>query len=340
MEDSTVKYEKFISSEEKSKKSAKTFNTVCALLVVFATLLAATVIAVGIGVGVSMPGKVAESVQVYTLTEGELQGLYYGANGGIYFHSKINSSHIYFLVTTTDGREIVLIIRPLNTSMTMMEINKMDFLFMENQNGPDLYTEYLIPTNYMDTMMDIMTGERNMSDEVLGQLDNKTVIETRRSYLTNLAKSPEAQLIIEAAEALGKLGIHGDDSSAAMKFYQFAMKLASARYFEKTISSDSGKRNVIIRSKRRDVCVNPHVPPNTKCSSGRCPYRAEGNNCFGMCGYGCNCWSWVCKDCCVHTFCETHDQCCADENFVSGACFAVIYRKPFSSCSDVYRCEF
>ena len=332
MEDSTVKYEKFATSEEKSQKSSK---TVIALFVVCATLLIATVIiAVGVGMGVSMPGQVAESVQVYTLTEGELQGLYYGANGGIYFQSTINSSHIYFSVTTIDGSKTVLIIRPLNTSMTMMEINETGFLLMDIEPGADTdTTEYLIPKNSMDTMMSILTGQSNMSDEFLGQLDTENMNETRYCSLRNFAMSPEAILIIEAAKALGNLGFRGTDSSALMKFYQFALRLASAR------DDNSSPNNLNLkeensRMKRSEVCGSN----GATCPSGRCPYRRYDNNCFGMCGRDCTCWSFVCGDCCLHTYCETHDECCAVRGFYTFACFSVAFRRPFSRCSDTYDC--
>ena len=60
-----------------------------------------------------------------------------------------------------------------------------------------------------------------MSNEVLQQLDNKTVDETRQSSLENLAFSQEVLLIIEAAKALGNKGVQGSDYPSAMSFYQF-----------------------------------------------------------------------------------------------------------------------
>ena len=333
MEDSTVRYKKFATSEEKSPKSSKTSHIVIALLVVSVTLLAATVIAVGVGVGVSMPGKVAESVQVYTLTDGELQGLYNGANGGIYFQSTINNSHIQFSVTTTNGEKIVLVIRPLNTSMTMMKLSETNFLLMDKELGTDTDTEYLIPEYLMDTMMSILTGQINISEEFLGQLD-KNVNETRYISLRNLAMSPEAILIIEAANALGNLGFRGTDSSALMKFYQFALRLASARDLDNSSPNNLDLKEENSRMKRSEVCQSN----GATCSSGRCPYRRYDNNCFGMCGPDCTCWSFVCGDCCLYRYCETHDECCAKRGFYTFACFSVAFKKPFSRCSDTYDC--
>jgi hypothetical protein len=50
------------------------------------------------------------------------------------------------------------------------------------------------------------------------------------------------------------------------------------------------------------------VPQN---SSSYCQaYPNQGNNCYGMCGPGCSCWSWVCGDCCYHYGCARHDDWC------------------------------
>ena len=39
-------------------------------------------------------------------------------------------------------------------------------------------------------------------------------------------------------------------------------------------------------------------------------YPNSGDECYGMCGYGCSCWSWVCGDCCYHGGCAQHDSWC------------------------------
>jgi hypothetical protein len=38
----------------------------------------------------------------------------------------------------------------------------------------------------------------------------------------------------------------------------------------------------------------------------------SGGDCFGMCGAGCDCWEWVCGDCCSHPVCVVHDGLCGD----------------------------
>ena len=333
-----MNYEKFHTAapEVKTTKSTQTpLIVICALLVICLILLAGSAIAIGIGVGVSVPKQETESVQVYTLTEEELRGQYYGINGGIYFQSKINSSHVYFSVTTDDGRMIVLFVRPLNTPMVMMDVNQTGFLLMENQQGSEMYSEYLIPENYMNTMMSIMTGGANMSSAVLEQLDTEAVNKTRQSSLRNLAMSPEANLIIETAQALGNLGIQGTDSLAVLKFYQFAMILANARDLQNSATPDLIKRdsgNVIRRKRAARECDRPG---GNYCDQNQCPV---GSGCFGMCGYACSCWSFVCGDCCVHEYCRSHDQCCADRGFFSYQCLSVAWRVLGSRCGQTYNC--
>jgi len=55
----------------------------------------------------------------------------------------------------------------------------------------------------------------------------------------------------------------------------------------------------------------------------------RGNNCYGMCGPSCSCWSWVCGDCCFNQGCYEHDVCCR-HHFWSTYCLT-----PFGfSCSS------
>ena len=53
----------------------------------------------------------------------------------------------------------------------------------------------------------------------------------------------------------------------------------------------------------------------TRCPEGRCPYPLDQNDCFGMCGRQCNCWRFLCGDCCTHRGCIEHDSCCRSQRF-------------------------
>ena len=47
------------------------------------------------------------------------------------------------------------------------------------------------------------------------------------------------------------------------------------------------------------------------------------NDCRGLCGKGCLCWSWVCGDCCWHRGCYEHDLCCEKKPY-SSYCLAPV----------------
>ena len=64
----------------------------------------------------------------------------------------------------------------------------------------------------------------------------------------------------------------------------------------------------------RLLCENCHH--NHECTRGRCPLE---ENCVGMCGRLCSCWSWLCGDCCLWDGCYQHDLECG-RNFLSFAC--------------------
>ena len=40
---------------------------------------------------------------------------------------------------------------------------------------------------------------------------------------------------------------------------------------------------------------------------------SEDDLCLGMCGPECNCWCWLCGDCCFYQGCYEHDVCCRND---------------------------
>ena len=352
--DSSVKYQKFVVTQEdgdakRSTKSDSSYMCLTAVLVILSLLAIAVICtAIGVGVGVSLSHSRSDNQPPpsglssdMTVTQEQLQGEYYGTDGGIRFTSTVNATYAILSITTTSGEYVVYIIHPLASNMTMMGVNDTDFLLLENDQQVRIdYNDYIIPRDAKNLMESIIFGNEKMTDDILLKLNNKTVNETRQSVLYNLAMSYEATLIIEAAQALGDRGIRGMDYPSVMAFYQFALRLASNGRISNTtvykakdsFASDS-KKGYQHRQQRSVLCDN-----GATCSSNRCPFRKYDNDCFGMCGPGCTCWDFVCDDCCVHQYCLTHDQCCADAGFYTLTCFSVAVRKPFASCSDTFRC--
>ena len=355
--DSSVKYQKFVVNQEdgdakRSAKSASSSTCLIAILVVLSLFaIAAICAAIGIGVGVSLNHSRSEQSTPSGLssdtaiTQEQLQGEYYGTDGGIRFSSTVNATHVVLSVTTTSGEYVVYIIHPLASNMTMMGVNDTNFMVMEKDQQDHIdYNDYVIPKDAMNLMESIMAGNEKMADDMLQMLDNTTVNETRQSVLYNLAMSYEALLIIEAAQALGDRGIMGMEYSSVMSFYQLALRLAYARENSDTENEGDGIDSELDtrayhqhRQRRAESCSN-----GATCPSGSCPYAlvrgGYRNDCFGLCGYGCSCWSFVCGDCCVHHYCLTHDDCCRRRGFWSWSCLSVAWRVLGSRCSDRFRC--
>jgi len=59
-------------------------------------------------------------------------------------------------------------------------------------------------------------------------------------------------------------------------------------------------------------------------SDAGCEISEEcGNACFGMCGKGCSCWSWVCGSCDCYKGCWQHDCCCSCRGTFTACCINV-----------------
>ena len=75
-----------------------------------------------------------------------------------------------------------------------------------------------------------------------------------------------------------------------------SMKLEDVR------SIPSRKKRNIFRSKRSDYCLDLRSNPHD-------------DECLGMCGPGCTCWSFVCGNCCYNKLCLEHDKCCRHNKY-------------------------
>lgn len=106
--------------------------------------------------------------------------------------------------------------------------------------------------------------------------------------LGDMLKLPEVAQFPVLSRALGARGITGNDYPASLALHKVAQQSAQA--------------------------LSVNVPKlETPASEGYCQaYPNESNDCYGMCGPGCSCWSWVCGDCCYHYGCAVHDSWCRD----------------------------
>ena len=73
-------------------------------------------------------------------------------------------------------------------------------------------------------------------------------------------------------------------------------------------------------------------------STDACSLENDPNNdcCDGMCGEGCNCWSYACGDCCAHKLCVDHDECCRTLGMASTACLGIAFSYELAQCGQPY----
>lgn len=105
--------------------------------------------------------------------------------------------------------------------------------------------------------------------------------------LDDMLKLPEVAELPTLSRALGVRGFTGSDYPASLVLHKMGRQSADALGIQlKPLATQA--------------------QPNGYCQS----YPNSGDSCYGMCGPGCSCWSWVCGDCCYHYGCAVHDSWC------------------------------
>jgi hypothetical protein len=107
--------------------------------------------------------------------------------------------------------------------------------------------------------------------------------------LTEMQALPEVSQFPALSRALGARGYTGSDFPASLAFHKVAQQAAQSL-------------NIHVGQ------LAPVPGANGYCDA----YPNQNNDCYGMCGPGCDCWSWVCGDCCYHYGCAVHDSWCRD----------------------------
>ena len=256
----------------------------------------------------------------------KIEGEYHRPNGCIQFSSEVRGSDRSLTVSTTEGEPIVIMRKPKRASMMTMTMGQTKLLVQVNHpsSGLPRYSDYVVPQTFHN-LMDVALMQNRVSYALLQHLERRNTNETRRRAIEDLVTRSEANSIIEAAKALGNAGVMGTDNPAAQQFYVLAMRLMKIKDMMKSgevDSSDSMPHPLQNSKQRQKRLINFSCP---RCITGSCPYKGDrSNECNGMCGRKCDCWWWVCGDCCVHQGCVQHDNCCIKHGFYSVACLAPI----------------
>ena len=162
-----------------------------------------------------------------------------------------------------------------------------------------------------------------------------------RLALQRVMLSPEYRSLPKLSRSLAMLGVTGNRYPASVPLHRYAL-LAEAAYgpIPRRPDDDDDRVAYMYANPYASQPVNiaiddfdlvddilgcnqqagPFTPPETAeaieaaCVLGPCSLEEDPNNddCFGMCGEGCDCWRWLCGDCCSHPVCSAHDAATRD----------------------------
>jgi len=133
------------------------------------------------------------------------------------------------------------------------------------------------------------------------------------SLLGQLVHQPEAAMIPYLSIKLASIGISSITHPSALPIHMPALRIAKLR--------DDIKFDASLLQRVNRV-HNARSPPT---DVDGCELSDTCNNaCFGRCGEGCSCWSWVCGSCDCFRGCWQHDCCCSCEGRFSLCCLNVV----------------
>lgn len=262
------------------------------------------------------------------LTKENVEGTYYVSRSeiGIRFVTSLDS----LSVTSSNGDQVIQVSQAVG-NFRVFYIGKTMFVQKTSLSEFDrnMYTDYAVPIGLKNKftssqLQDVLFYEQltNSLEVILSSYHQLVLQES----IFTLTSSLEAKLMIEAVMAMGRdLAITGLDYPSLLPFYMTAMKLdlliANSTLLNKPGDFKDKFQDTTVQLSDSDYDCLDDCPP------------CEEELCLGMCGYSCNCWKWVCGDCCYHLGCYDHDVCCR-EKFVQTKCLF-----PFGfKCESEYEC--
>ena len=238
--------------------------------------------------------------------DGYFRGSFRSLSGeGIHFTSQNN----YLSVVTLDNRPVIQA-RVLSDEGDEVYANILGQRFVQLKSSPYMF---VIPGHYetenVEAFLATPEGREIFAAKMQIVSDQTTHEAAVMSATRDLASSREAALMEEAARGLGiNMGITGKDEPAILPFYLAALQLLKMRDAEEKHETEgqANKRSFYSNVGYYSAHSQGKYPD---CDITTCPPCQE-DLCLGMCGHRCECWKWVCGDCCFHEGCKDHDLCC------------------------------
>ena len=211
------------------------------------------------------------------------------------------------------------------------------FILWQEGSGSSNKKQFLVPKQAHHLFEPALKHDRLLW-RLQNLLDEDNANSTRSDAITQLLASREAQLLVDTAKALAtSTGVTGQDSPAALLLYVLALRVQNLMHQlsetenAATQANEAEIHNNIKETVREEFCSNS----NASCPAGACPL---GDDCTGLCGSMCECWDWICGNCCLNKMCYDHDMCCADGYF-SWGCMGILMRDEDKlDCSAAYSC--
>lgn len=263
-------------------------------------------------ISLALAGQAAREEEIYvaSLTTSVADFAYEDLSSGRGLHVVSSPDSLY--ISTMEGRCLIAADEASGESLRLITVGRTMFIQVKSSSGES--QDFSVPDAYTGINNAELTVLRDLVRILNSSSSDQEVSHIRlwQSLLTILSY-PEARLLQSAAVALGRRGVTGLDFPSVLPFYMSALQLSQLQ--GGNITAGSLFHDVT------DDCLS-QCPP--------CPYQ----ECLGLCGYGCNCWKWVCGDCCYHLGCYEHDICCR-KKFIRTACLL-----PFNfKCESGYTCN-
>ncbi len=273
----------------------------------------------------------AMDLRLSEVSPGRLQGRFSTKDGEIEFDSIVTKNHHHsFSILTTEGTNLVSSTQHHYDGPMSISLFNEKYILAKDQSKMD---EYLVPERLHKHVDSALRNKWIMS--LLQKEFETNPIRSREAAISRLILSREANLVIEAAKAVGNRGIIGKDNPAAMRLYILAMRLQNL-ITPKQASSNENLDDERLQQFGQTMAHNKEYCTKSKnyCEKGKCP---GANSCEGMCGPSCSCWKWVCGNCCWNKMCYDHDQCCR-KKMLSWGCMGIIFKGLFAYCDKPYSC--
>jgi len=137
------------------------------------------------------------------------------------------------------------------------------------------------------------------------------------TFFLEFRQSAEAKIIVDLSLTLASKGISSITHPSAMPLHMIALRIFKTR------------QDIVIDNKLVESINALYQEPGNAVDQLSDPEACEladicGNECFGRCGGGCTCWSWVCGDCLCHYGCQQHDCCCSCLGTYSMCCINMV----------------